>query len=51
MIKLDIFLHELTNKYKSKTLIVQKIKVKAYSSSLYEPLKYVQILFSRGRAL
>ncbi len=29
MIKMDIFLHEVTNKYESKTLIVQKIKVKA----------------------
>ena len=29
MIKIDIFLYELTNKYESKTLIVQKIKVKA----------------------
>ncbi len=29
MIKMDIFLHDLTNKYESKTLIVQKLKVKA----------------------
>ena len=29
MLKMDIFLHELTTKYESKTLIVQNIKVKA----------------------
>ncbi len=31
MIQMDIFLHDLTNKYESKTLIVQKTKVKAFS--------------------
>ncbi len=29
MFKMDIFLSELTNKYESKTLVVQKIIVKA----------------------
>ncbi len=29
MFKMDIFLYELTNKYESKTLTVQKIRVKA----------------------
>ena len=29
MFKMDVFLHELTHKYGSKTLILQKLKVKA----------------------
>ena len=41
MFKMVIFLHELINQYESKTLIVQKIKVKAFS--LYEVLKHVNI--------
>ncbi len=35
---MDIFLNELTNKYESKTLIGQKIKLKHNQN---EPLKYV----------
>ena len=36
---MDIFLHELINKYESKTIIVQKIKVKA----LFFPIRTIQI--------
>ncbi len=45
---MDIFFHELTNKYESKTLIVQEIAVKAQFSPIRTTQLLKYIIFERA---